>query len=197
MKLVPLFGRDGGARTPSLRFWRPTLNQLSYIPRNWNHEIGGAGGNRTPVESACNRTHGLSDTAPIAEVEWSRGMGSNPCCPDWAPCQTAAMKLVAGARIRTLRTPGYEPGGIAARPPRTTVLHSQRSLVRCLIESVCPRGPLSRALAAGLAGRCCCTRKLERDTRIELATYTLATCRSTAELIPREKMAGAPRIERG
>src|SRR5688572_29746194 len=28
-------GRGGGSRTPSLRFWRPTLYQLSYTPRAW------------------------------------------------------------------------------------------------------------------------------------------------------------------
>src|SRR5262245_55510563 len=28
----PIFGRGGGSRTPSLRFWRPTLYQLSYTP---------------------------------------------------------------------------------------------------------------------------------------------------------------------
>lgn len=31
----PMVGRGGGSRTPDLRFWRPTLYQLSYTPFAW------------------------------------------------------------------------------------------------------------------------------------------------------------------
>ena len=46
-KLFPIDGRGGETRTHDLRFWRPSLYQLSYTPK-----IVGAGeGNRTLVTS--------------------------------------------------------------------------------------------------------------------------------------------------